>query len=216
MPVAPHQEQGRPIDSPLCERALTALSKAGEVLRSQKRKALRDLHLTPTQAQILTILAAARGEHKRLNDVAEALGVSAPTASEAVATLLRKKLVAREAADGDRRALSLGLTPRGMRVAGFAASWPEPVVTALRQLSPQELPVLFASIVRVLRAFETARLIPTVRMCPSCLNFRRDAHADPERPHHCALMNVAIGNVDVRFDCTFHTRQGAPSPTHPP
>jgi DNA-binding MarR family transcriptional regulator len=190
----------------LPQRLLTALSKVGQVLRSQSRSDLHGLGLTPTQAQILTSLAAAREEDKRLGDVARALGVSAPTASEAVAALLRRKLVRKAPDRDDRRAMTLELTPLGARAAGQAAVWSEPILAALRGFDPDELALLLEGLVRVLRAFEAASLLPTVRMCPTCDNFRRDVHAAPDRPHHCALLDIAIGGGDVRFDCAFHAK----------
>jgi DNA-binding MarR family transcriptional regulator len=199
----------------LPRRLLTALSKAGQVLRSQTRPDLHALQLTPTQAEILNALAAARGEEKRLGDVARTLGVRAPTASEAVAALIRKKLVRRTPATDDGRAIALELTPRGARIAEQAAEWPQPFVAAVSLLDPREQALLLANVVRVLRCFEAAGLVAAVRMCPGCENFRRGAHTDPDRPHHCALLDVALGDGDVRFDCALHRRAAAPHPGEP-
>ena len=193
-----------PEEADLPQRLLTGLEKIGVVLRSQAWSRLGERGLTPTQAHILALLGARASEPVRLSDVAQSLGVSAPTASDAVTTLQRKDLVTRVASPSDRRSAHLKLTRRGKVAAEHAKQWPQETLAAVRQLPDAEQRALLGGLVRLLRALETAGELPTTRVCPGCENFRANAHPDSDRPHHCALLDLALAEGDVRFDCPSH------------
>jgi len=46
-------------------------------------------------------------------------------------------------------------------------------------------------------------------MCVTCRYFRPNAHDDPERPHHCAFVEAAFGDRNLRVDCLDHDPAGA-------
>ena len=97
-----------------------ALARIGTVLKSFAWADTETLGVNPTQAQILARLAA-RGP-SRVGDLAADLGVSQPTASDAVAALLRKGMLERRPDPGDGRASWLHLTGSGHAVAATARS----------------------------------------------------------------------------------------------
>jgi hypothetical protein len=43
----------------------------------------------------------------------------------------------------------------------------------------------------------------------TCRFFRRDAHANSTRPHHCALADAPIGSGELRIDCAEHEPRAA-------
>jgi DNA-binding MarR family transcriptional regulator len=67
--------------------------------------------LTLPQVHLLGPLAG--GGRARIGELADAAGVTAPTASRMIDSLEREGIVARVAADGDRRAVAVELTDRG-------------------------------------------------------------------------------------------------------
>ena len=79
-------------------------------LRSQAWEGGTARKLTPTQGQILVFLMERGLLPVRLSDVAEALCLTAATASDAVITLVEKKLVRKERSAEDQRALAITLT----------------------------------------------------------------------------------------------------------
>lgn len=107
----------------LADRTLVALSKIGLALRSESWKDTAPRGLNPTQAQVLIVLKRA-GAGLRLSDIADRLGVSAPTVSASVAALERKGLVQKRPAAEDARAVDISLTPPGRTEAGKLAEWP--------------------------------------------------------------------------------------------
>ena len=176
---------------------VAALVKLGLALRHQAWRSGE--RLTPTQAQALAVLRARPG--LRLAALARELGVSAPTASDAVAALGRKGLVERRRDDADARAAALVLSDEGARVADRVAEWPDLLLRAVDALPGDEQAAMLRGLSRMIRALQEDGLIPVARMCVTCRFFRPHAHDDPERPHHCAFVDAPFGDRQLRLDC---------------
>lgn len=189
-------------DSPL-PRLVTGLAKIGMVLKNQAWKQAGAQGLSPTQGQILALLAR-HPEGQRLSDLATALGITAATTSDAVRVLVEKGLVRRDRSPQDARALLLTLTAEGQREAERSAAWPDMLLEAAETLSPTEQAVFLRALVKMLRNLQERGLIPVQRMCVSCQFFRPNVHDDLERRHHCALLDVPFGDRALRLDCPEH------------
>ena len=96
------------------DRETQLLDVLGRVVRNLSRLSgglEEGLPLTPTQR--VTLIETLEAEPVRLNDLAERLGVSPPTASRAVDALLEHGLLERAPDPTDRRAVRISLTDRG-------------------------------------------------------------------------------------------------------
>lgn len=173
----------------------TGLAKIGLVLRHEAWRDRGRTGLTPTQSQILVVLRA-RG-NASLGQLAAELGVSAPTASDAVAALIAKGLVSKSRG----RTLSIRLTAAGRREAEQASRWPDVLLEAIDELSADEQAVFLRGLTKMIRRLQEQGRIPIARMCTTCSFFRPDVHSDPERPHHCAFVDAPFGDRQLRLDC---------------
>lgn len=187
----------------LADRTLVALSKIGLALRSESWKDTAPRGLNPTQAQVLVVLERA-GAGLRLSDVADRLGVSAPTVSASVSALERKGLVQKQPAEDDARAIDISLTRAGRAEAGRMAEWPDLLLGAVGVLDPQEEAVFLKALLKIIRELQERGRIPPARMCITCRYFRPDVHDDAERPHHCAFVDAPFGDRNLRVDCADH------------
>lgn len=195
-------------EAPLARQVMAGLAKVGMALKSNAWRQAGSRRLTPTQAQILTLLRA-RGAPLRLSAVAEGLGVTLPTASDAVAALVEKALVAKRRSPDDARAVALALTPKGRREAERAAGWPDFLMEAVDTLTLEEQAVFLKSLVKMIRTLQERGQIPVARMCVSCRFFRPNAHPrDRERPHHCAFVDAPFGDRALRIECPEHQPAG--------
>ena len=176
----------------------TGLAKIGLALRHHAWQEGRHGRLTPTQAQALAVLRGRDGA--RVTDLATELAVSQPTASDAVAALVRKGLVERVEA-ADRRSRPLRLTARGRREADRIAEWPDLLLTAVAALEPDEQAALLRGLSTMIRVLQEEGRIPVARMCVTCRFFRPSVHDDPVRPHHCAFVDAPFGDRALRLDC---------------
>jgi DNA-binding MarR family transcriptional regulator len=182
------------------ERILAGLSKLGLVMRHEAWRAAGLRGLTPTQAQILAVLAASR-EPAGVKSVARTMAITMPTASEAVAALQAKGLVRKARSTSDGRAVTLTLTARGRREAGRGAPWPGAMAEAVSKLPLRERAGLIRGLVTMIRQLQQAGAVPTSRMCVECVHFRPEAHPGTRRPHHCRYLDSPIGDSDLRLDC---------------
>jgi len=191
------------------EHHLTAgLVKIGLVLRHHAWAEAGRSGLTPTQSQVLALLEARRHNDTPISTLAAELAVSQPTVSDAVAALERKGFVTRSRSKEDGRVVLVRLTASGRRAAKQATQWPDFLLRAIDSLDADERAVFVRGLVKMIRSLQEDGLIPLSRMCPSCTYFRPNAHADRERPHHCAFVNTPIGDADLRLDCRDHSAAG--------
>lgn len=195
------------LSDPLPRRVGAGLAKLALVLRHEAWSQGRERGLTPTQAQVLTLLRA-RGP-QRLSALADELAVRAPTASEAVAALERKGLLRREPASDDRRARAIRLTARGAEEAERVTEWPDVLQAAVDDLPEVGQAALLRLLTRTIRGLQERGAIPVQRMCASCRFFRPHAHEDPDTPHHCAYVDAPFGDRHLRLDCPEHERAEA-------
>jgi DNA-binding MarR family transcriptional regulator len=187
-------------EATLPDRIVTGLAKIGLALKSQAWQEASGRGLTPVQGQVLVLLRA-NAQGLRLSAIAEALGVRLPTASDTVSALVDKGLVLKERSAEDARALAVVLTPAGRHEAEQASSWPDFLLEGIAVLSPQEQEVFLRGLIKMIRSLQEKGRIPVQRMCVSCRYFQPNAYADPERPHHCALVNAPFGDRHLRLDC---------------
>jgi DNA-binding MarR family transcriptional regulator len=201
-----------PPDEPLARRVTTGLAKVGIALKQQAWAEAGGRGLTPTQGQALALLRASP-QGLRLGALAGQLGVTAATASDSVAALARKGLVTKAPLEGDGRAVVVRLTPAGAREAAAAAAWPDFLLEAVGELSPDEQAAFLRGLVAMIRSLQLRGRIPVARMCVSCSFFRPFRHDDPARPHHCAFVDAAFGDGELRLDCPDHAAAPAEQAT---
>jgi DNA-binding MarR family transcriptional regulator len=192
-----------PAEQPLAERVSTGLAKVGIALKQQAWAEAGGRGLPPTQGQALALLRANPGG-LRMGALARQLGVTQPTASDSVAALQRKGLVAKAPLAGDGRAVVVRLTPAGVREAAAAAAWPDFLLEAVGELSDAEQAAFLRGLVTMIRTLQEKGRIPVARMCVTCRFFRPFRHDDPARPHHCAFVDAPFGDGQLRLDCPDH------------
>ena len=179
-----------------------ALSRLALFLRSAGWQAARAKGLTPTQAEILAHLA--RRGPTRGAALAEALGVTPATLSDSAAALVAKGLAERRPDPTDARAMLLHLTTDGATAISDMPEAPMDLLAALGDVPPRDRAALLRGLVTVIRSLQEAHAIPVQRMCVTCRHFRPHAHDDAAAPHHCAFVDAAFGDADLRVDCGDH------------
>jgi DNA-binding MarR family transcriptional regulator len=204
MPL-PAPEPARPPgfgdDHAIRQQLVTGLIKIGLATRHHAWAGGEPRGLSPTQGQILALLLANEPHGAKLTDVARDLAITQPTVSVAVRTLIEKGLVVRTPSANDRRVTILTLSPDGRSEAANARSWTDFLASATDDLDPEEQAVFQRSIVKMIRGMQLRGEIPVSRMCVTCRYFRPQAHPGEQLPHHCAYVDAAFGDRQLRLDC---------------
>ncbi|MGE0879257.1 MAG: MarR family winged helix-turn-helix transcriptional regulator [Acidimicrobiia bacterium] len=124
---------------------------------------------SPIEALISDPLSDARP--RRVGDLAAELDVSQPTVSDAVATLDKRGLIARERDPADLRSTRIRLTDEGTAVAAAISTEIGPVLSAETGTSPERattLRVLLGEIARL----QQAGVITVNRSCLACRHYQ--------------------------------------------
>ena len=186
----------------IAQRIASGLGRLALALKTGAWKRAAAEGITPTQGEALARLADAP-HGMRLSDLAHQLGVSAPTASDAVSTLAAKALIVKRAGE-DKRSVTLKLTREGKRLAARAADWTDYLVEAVETLDDHEHEDVLVGLIKIIRALQENGNISPQRMCVTCEHFRPHAHSDAANPHHCAFIDAAFGASSLRLNCADH------------
>jgi DNA-binding MarR family transcriptional regulator len=191
------------ISTPLESRIATGFARINTAMRAKAWAQAAANGLTPTQADILHLLAS-RNAALRLNTIAAQLAITPATASDAVAALVSKGLVEKGRAADDGRAIALALTSAGARLAATVPDWSGFLAAAAQTLGKDEQATMLKLIIKMIRELQERGDIPVNRMCVTCEYFGPNEHEDPQAPHHCHLVNAPFGDRHLRLDCPEH------------
>ncbi len=184
---------------------LGGLNRIGLAMRSAAWGEATESGLTPTQSQILAFIAARGPQSPRSGDAADALGITPQTASVAIAALVAKGLVIKTPDINDRRASALRLTRQGEVAARVATQWPEFLTTAMRELDDGERQSFLRILMKLIHRLQSDGEIVHQRLCITCAHFQPNVHSGRNGgPHHCALLNQPLAEIDLRLDCSEH------------
>jgi DNA-binding MarR family transcriptional regulator len=201
---------GQAAGGELDRKLLAALERMGQAQRVLQWDHAKRHGLTPIQLQLLLRIGTEPRRRRRVTALAAELDVRGPTVSDAVAALRRKRLVASGPAPGDRRATELELTERGRELAGELQAWQERLVSRLPAVAGEDKAATLATLLDLIGELQRDGVITVARMCTTCRFFVRDAHLGEPLPHHCRLLDSAIGRADLRVDCPEHQPAGSP------
>lgn len=188
------------ISTPTDARIATGFARINTAMRAKAWAQAAANGLTPTQADILRLLAA-RNAPLRLSTIAEHLSITPATASDAVTALVSKALVEKGRAADDGRAIALKLTAAGARLAASVPDWSAFLGAACATLDDKEQAVLLKLLVKMIRALQERGDIPVNRMCVTCKYFGPNESGNPDAPHYCHLVKAPFGDRHLRLDC---------------
>ncbi len=184
---------------------LGGLNRIGLAMRSAAWGEATESGLTPTQSQILAFIAARSPQNPRSGDAADALGITPQTASVAIGALVAKGLVIKTPDINDRRASALRLTRQGEVAARVATQWPDFLTNAVRELDEGERQAFLRILIKLIHRLQSDGEIVPQRLCVTCVHFQPNVHSGRNGgPHHCALINAPLAEIDLRLDCADH------------
>lgn len=159
--------------------------------------------LNPAQWEALRYLGRANRYSRSPGALGRYLQTTKGTASQTIRALERKGLVRRSADPGDRRGVSLALTPAGeilLRrdpLAGIAEA-----VSSLGRSTQRDLAAALAELLRDLQRRSGNR---SFGICRTCRFFRRnDARGESGGPHRCGLTGEPLSAPETLRICAEH------------
>jgi DNA-binding MarR family transcriptional regulator len=196
----PRSRHPTPAPGSLDARLAAALERLAVADRALRQAQVTPVGLSPIQLQILTALRDLPPLRRRVTALARELGVTQPTVSDAVASLVAKGLVRREPVTGDRRGGALLLTPAGRKVLADTTALEQVLAGTLAGLDDEAKATTLAVLLACIAALVADGVITVARCCTTCRHFRRR----PGGPMHCALLDRPLPPSELRVDCPEH------------
>ncbi len=153
--------------------------------------------LKPTQWEALRYLARANRFSRSPTAVTAYLGVTKGTVSQTLNALERKGLIRKAADPGDRRNLTIEVTPAGTAL--LARDPVEALIQSAGKLSAQQRRDLSVGLETLLKAALDRRGGRPFGPCRSCRFFQKRARGGA--PHRCALLEVPLTGEDSARIC---------------
>jgi DNA-binding MarR family transcriptional regulator len=176
------------------------LGRLAAVARQRDWAVGEQANLTPTQGDILRLLAA-RPHGMRPGAVAAQVSTTMATASDAITALVRKGLVEKQPSPEDARAVVARLTPQGSSLVEAVTSGFDAVADMLGE---DDQRMMLAIVSRAILELQRAGQIAPLRHCWSCRYFLRDAYSDGQARHHCNFVDAPLDEANLRLDCPEH------------
>ncbi len=182
-----------------------ALLRLARGVEAEEREAVQGAGFTPAQVAALRFAARTRPDVATPGQLARVLGVRPATAVGIVNPLVARGLVARAPHPFDGRQSVLTLTPAGWQAWRRVEAWRSGLEAALGELAPGEFEALEAALGKVVAALARAGRLVVSAPCAGCVHFRPGAHPGSAQPHHCALIDRALGEAEAAMECPEHT-----------
>lgn len=184
---------------PAGQRVAAAIGRIASVLRAASWRFATDEGLTPTQIELLQLLAS-RPQGLRPTWLARQLSVTPATVGDAIAALAAKGLVTKGRASDDGRALAVRPTAAGLALAARSAEASSLVQDAVQALPPAMQEQALVALLALIARLQLDERFPELRTCPGCVHF--EILSGPGEPRfRCALVGAPLPRRMLRVDC---------------
>jgi DNA-binding MarR family transcriptional regulator len=159
--------------------------------------------LNPAQWEALRYLDRANGFSNSPGALTQYLGATKGTISQTVMALERKGFISKTARAGEKRSISLMLTPKG-KAALAKDPWKQ-LADGIDDLGGKTRRRLAKGLKELLAGELKRGQLKSFGLCASCRFFREKGRsADSAGPHHCMLLNVPLSAADSQRICVEH------------
>lgn len=175
------------------------LERLARLMRAQEH----DDGLNPAQWEALRYLDRANRFSNSPGALTRYLGATKGTISQTVKALERKGFITKAEREGEKRSVTLALTPKGA-AALVRDPWAH-LADAAEDLGGKTRRRLAKGLRELLDAELKRGHHLSFGLCATCRYFREKGRdRDPEGPHHCMLLNVPLSANDSQHICVEH------------
>jgi DNA-binding MarR family transcriptional regulator len=177
------------------------ISRLADACRVMIWEVCKDLKISPIQAQILIFCRYHPVEQCKVGYLAREFNLSKPTISDAVKTLVEKKLVVREQQAGDFRSYNIFLTESGQVMADQVGNYPSKITKMLQNFAPEDKMGGYICLLRLLKDMQDIGILPQQRMCLSCKHFKPNPDGSV---FYCTAIHLTSSMSEQRIDCPLY------------
>ena len=186
-------------DTSVDDKILGIIERLGQAHRSFLQDLATRYGLTPLQVQVISVLGEGPPPLPYVGDIARELGITQPSASDAVAALESKGYVSRVIDAHDRRRVALALTEAGEELDRRLVRDRSVLREGLNLIPAEHHESLLVSMQRLMTTMSNVGVLQQARNCHTCKHFG----ADPAG-YRCNLVHESRVAAELRVNCVDH------------
>lgn len=194
-----HKYQHSDLDAKL----VLALERISHIFRVLLWEQTRQYNLSPIQTQILIYVYHQPDTDRNITTLAQRLNITKATVSDAVKSLVQKKLVKKLSDKEDARFFYLELTSKGKELVKKIESWGDKFRRNFNDIPIDKKINLYETLLQILISFEEEGIINRNRICITCRHFQIQKKNRKET-YFCQLLNLPLRTEELRVDCPEH------------
>lgn len=194
-----HKYQHSDLDAKL----VLALERISHIFRVLLWEQTKQYNLSPIQTQILIYVYHQPETDRNITTLAQRLNITKATVSDAVKSLVQKKLVKKLSDKEDARFFYLELTSKGKELVKKIESWGEKFRRNFNDIPIDKKINLYETLLQILISFEEEGIINRNRICITCRHFQIQKKNRKET-YFCQLLNLPLRTEELRVDCPEH------------
>lgn len=194
-----HKYQHTDLDAKL----VLALERISHIFRVLLWEQTKQYNLSPIQTQILIYVYHQPDADRNVTTLAQRLNITKATVSDAVKSLVQKKLLKKISDNEDARYFYLVLTPKGIELVKKIESWGEKFRRNFKDIPAEKKINLYEILLNILISFEEEGIINRNRICFTCRYFQKQKKNKKEI-YYCQLLNLPLKTSEIRVDCPEH------------
>lgn len=183
-------------NSNLNAKILVALERISEVFRVSLWNMGKEHGLSPLQIQLLIFLNFHSSEKCKVSYLAREFSLSKPTISEAVRTLLKKKLIGKETDPVDTRSYTILLTSKGKQLCERVAHFANDLQPAFKDWGEKRKSLFYKDLLDLIFQLQKLGFTSVQRTCYRCRFLQTTGQG-----HYCQLLKMPLQTADLRVDC---------------
>lgn len=188
-------------------RIVAALERLSQVFRVLLWRQAGETGLSPIQLQILLFVRFHADALCTVGHLAREFNVTRATVSDAVKSLVNKKLLLKKSGAGDARSFRLEPSAAGRRLASRLSGFASEIAEPLGAVGEKEKRVLLDTLLKTIFELHRNGIFEVQRMCYSCAHFEEQSDGD----FYCRLLERKLLREDLRLDCPEHRAQAIDS-----
>ncbi len=149
--------------------------------------------LTPTQMEILQIVLSY--PKANISHIAKELGISKPTVSQAVNTLIKKGMLIHNFDPLDKRKKILNLTSKARKFLKRIRKLNDCLLNCINQIDPDQQNYLYKILLIIIKEMHEKGIFKLIRFCPFCANRISDSQSI------CIITNRPVSPENFRPNC---------------
>ncbi len=184
------------------ESIVLILEKLNQIQRSLMWEIAIKEKVSPVQMQFLVYIEKNPDSLCKVSVLSREFELTKATVSDAITTLVSKKLVVRVKEKEDKRSFHIVLTGMGKKVVKKVSRWSDVLKSQIENFPAHQKETVFLFLMELVKSLFDEGAINTPRICLTCGNFQKNADTDISTPYRCNLTGKNISINDLNVGCS--------------